>query len=207
LRSESRGRRRPRPRPTTNLADAQQRLDEILTGQNPPREVNVRGLVLTDQQAKDFFITGGTNDFSSFVNRIQQQPGSEVKFLGTVNGRPFEAKVEPGEVKVQGLNLSQADFDTLVKQLQGQSTREFKVQAVVDGKTVIAKFENGQLRIRADNAGRDKSRVERNDRSGRSDRSDRPDRVERTDRPDRSDRVERTERADRVERLDRSGRH
>jgi hypothetical protein len=132
-----------------------------------------------------------------------------VKLRGTVGGNRFDARIERGEVKLEGLSFkNQDELKAFVTTLQTSTTiREVKVEAVVNGTPMIAKLENGRLRTEArdgnrgpgsDRLGRDQAQGNRDDRSGRGDRGDRPDRVERNDRTDRVDRVERT---------DRSGRH
>jgi len=201
------------PRPevkvtATNLADVQGPLNNLPNG----GELQVRGLVVTDTNAFN------SAPFTTLVSTVQNKPGTEVKLVGTVGGTPFEAKIERGEVKLQGLSFAnQADFNAFVTGLGAQNNlRELRVQAVVNGMRMIAKFEDGRVRTEvrdgnrgsgSEHSGRNQARGDRDDRSGRGDRGDRPDRVERNDRSDRVERVERTERADRLDRPERSGRH
>src|SRR6266496_3214215 len=137
-----------------------------------PREVHVRGVVLTPQQAQTFFLGTGSRDFTALVTAIEQAPGRPVRLQGvvetpaaggTVSRVPFEAKVAGREVKIEGLSLTQAQFDSLVSSLQGVSgLREFKVEAMVDGKRVEAKFENGVVRTQTrdgERRGEDASRA------------------------------------------------
>ncbi len=206
-----------------------------------PFELKADRVTLTAQQAQSFFTPGAagmSQDFAALVSRIQQQRGSEVAIRGVVETtgaggavtrRPFEAKVEAGEVKIRGLALTQTQFDALVTRLQGTTgARELKVEAVVDGRRVEAKLENGVLRERADgdrrgrgregtsatlnadratDRGRDldhsirgRDRAElERDKGERGPRVDRAERVERQ----RAERIERAERPERIERVER----
>ena len=185
----------------TTLAAVQTQLDSLPNG----AELHARGLVLNDASA----FTG--SEFTNLVSAVQNKPGTEVKIQGVIVGadgtrRPFEAKVEAGEVKLRGLTLNGSEFNTLLSQLQNTGVRELKIRAVVDGRSMVVKFENGQLRTRtevrdgnrgpgSDHGGRDRSRVEKMEK------------VDKIDKPERVEKVERAEKVDRLEKPERSGRH
>lgn len=169
-------------------------------------------------------------DFVTLVQKVQSlPPGTEVKLQGTVDGVPFQAKVEGGEVKVQGLSLTQAQFNALFNNLKGvNGIREVKVAAVVNGVPMVAKFENeggkietkvetkDESRRRAKDGGRDLDRDIRGrelavegEKAGRADRPERLGRVrrdemiEKIDRPERIGRMERLDRIERPQRIER----
>ncbi len=194
------------PRPevkvtATDLAGVQEPLNNLPNG----GELQVRGLVLTDANA----FTGAP--FTTLVSTVQSKPGTEVKLLGTVGGTRFEAKIEGGEVKLQGLSFAnQTDFNNFVNGLQAQNNvRELKVQAVVGGTRMIAKFENGRLRTRTEV--RDGNRGPGSEHEGRGlsrvEKTEKVEKVEKVDKIDKPERVEKVERVDRIERPERSGRH
>lgn len=138
-----------------------------LLSQNQPFDLKVEGLFLTPQQVHDFFSAAVTvtnplsqapMDFATLAQRVQQLAGSEVKIEGflEVPGAadimkrvPFEAKIEAGDVKIEGLSLTPARLTTLFNRLQSiDGIREVKIEALVNGRLVEAKFENGGGRIR-----------------------------------------------------------
>lgn len=190
-----------------SLAALQDRLNKT----DGPVEIQARGLMLNDTT---FFTVG---DFGALVSAVQQRPGAEVELRGVMTSadgarRPFEAKVETGEVELKGLTLTPDQFKALATQLQNTpGIREFKIRAVVDGQPMSAKFENenGRLRIRtemrdgkrdhdSDSEGRGRSRVEK---------AEKVEKVDKIDRPERVDKVERVEKVDRIEKPERSDRH
>lgn len=160
----------------------------------------------------------------------------EVPGTTGVSQVPFEAKVEAGQVKIEGLSVTQDQFSALLSNLQAAAgLREFKVEAVVNGKLMEAKFENegGRIRTRieASRSGRSEDRRHRGESGTSADlNSDRArdrgrdldhslrgrdraeherERIEGTQRPERierSGRVERIERTERQDRIERSQR-
>jgi hypothetical protein len=207
-----------------------------LLSRDEPFEFKAENLVISSEQAQEFLSSAGGNiSFGSLASAIRDLPGTELKFAGLIDGSPFEAKFEPGEIKLEGMQLSQDQLNALVDQLKAiPGVREAKAEVVVDGKTVEVKVENGITRVRTEdragddrrhrNRGRENSggddslerhgrhhrgdRPEDNDRVERHDRSgrrDRTERVERVEKSERPERTERSERAERVERLDNSG--
>lgn len=197
-----------------------------LLGEDRPFEFKAEHLVLSSTQLQELFSSEAAGNLKSLASALGDRPGTEVKFAGLLDGSPFEAKFEAGEIKLEGLQLSQSELDALVDQLKTiTGVREVKAQAIVDGKPVEVKIENGTSRIRTDDdaargerhrnrgRGRDDSigddRSGSDDRHGRSGRLDdvrREDRVERSgrsERPERPERAERTERSERPERIER----
>jgi len=122
-------------------------------------------------QAQDIMVPKGfftsamdfTNmDFVTLVQKVQSLPtGTEVKLQGTVDGVPFQAKVEGGEVKVEGLSLTQAQFNALFDSLQRiNGIREVEVEAMVNGVVKEAKFENGKIETKVEANDKSRGRAE-----------------------------------------------
>lgn len=205
-------------------------LQEVLTdtagllSRDEPFEFKAEKLVISSEQVQEFLSSSSGNiSLGSLASAIRDLPGTELKFAGLIDGSPFEAKFEPGEIKLEGLQLSQDQFNALVDQLKSiPGVHEAKAEVVVDGKPVEVKVENGISRVRAEdrtgddrrhrnrgreNSGRDDS-LERHGRHHDGDRLERNDRMERHDRSGRGDRIERVERvedSERPERIDNSG--
>lgn len=181
----------------------------LLNG-NQPFELRAENVMLTPQQAQNFFFptTPATMDFATIVADVEKIPGAELKIEGVLNGAPFELKIERGEVKVEGLVLTQDQLNALVNQLQATAgVREVKVEALVNGKLVEVKIENGEEKIeharhRGERHGRQEARGrDRNDKAEHAHDAEHMrhhDRVERVERVDRHDRPERPERPERM---------
>src|SRR5262249_47463492 len=126
------------------------------------------------------------------------------------------------EVKLEGLNLTQAQLDSLINQLKGiTGLREAKIESVVDGKAMEIKIENraGNVRIEdherhaRHDADDDHDHDRRASNAGNSDNRganplDRPQKIER---PEKNDKVERPDKLEKIERPETdhggSGRH
>jgi len=142
-----------------------------------PFELQAQGVVFTQANIDAFFPaapptcspTAPCMDFVTLVTRVQQLPGTEVKIQGMVSGgTPFQLKVEAGEVKIQGLTLTQDQFNTLRARLQATAgIREFKIDAIVNGQRMVAKFENEGGKIETKVETKDKSRGRAEDKRHR----------------------------------------
>lgn len=144
-----------------------------LLNQNQPFELKAENVVLTPAQVQSFFfqavspggsgagttVTGGfvPADFATFVEKVQQLPGTEIKLkgfievpgnMGVIDRRPFEAKVEKGEVKIEGVPLTQDQLNSLFSRLRGiAGLREVKIESLVNGQLMEAKFEREGSRV------------------------------------------------------------
>jgi len=205
----------------------------LLSG-NQPFEFRAGNLMLTPQQAQNFFVPVSPTgmDFAALVAAVERLPGAEVKIEGFVNGAPFEFKVEAGEVKFEGLVLTQAQLSSLLDRLlMIPGIREVKIEALVNGQPVEVKIENKAREIeklkngahaehaRHEARGRDRERQQRErmqaehaekrgdrarmEQPARIDKAGRVGMTERIRRPERVERVERVERIERPERIER----
>jgi hypothetical protein len=103
-----------------------------------------------------FFVPSSTNpqDISDLIAKAEAIKGAELKISGSIDGAPFDLKLEGKEVKAEGLVLTQTEFDALIAQLKTTAgLREAKIEATVDGQLKIAKLENmaGQVKIETRN--------------------------------------------------------
>jgi hypothetical protein len=168
-------------------------------------ELRAEDLTLTSAQALSFFVPTSTNkaDIADLVSAAQQIRGAQVKIEGLVDGAPFELKLAGREIKLEGLNLTQAQFDSLVTQLKGISgLREAKIESLVDGRPMEVKIENGASRVKVE--GREPNKVARHeaddDRERRASNENRGDRPQRIERPEKTEKVERPEKIEKIER-------
>src|SRR5262245_65129808 len=112
-------------------------------------ELRAEDVTLTADQARTFLVptTTSTADIANVVSAAEQIRGAKIKIEGLVDGSPFELKLAGKEVKLKGLNLTQAQLDSLVQQLKGiQGLREAKIESLVDGKPTEVKIENGRVK-------------------------------------------------------------
>jgi hypothetical protein len=195
-------------------------MDGLLKG-NQPFELRAKDVDLTPQQAEKFLTPNGM-DIAALAAAVQKLPGTEVKIEGLVNGAPFELKVEAGEIKLEGLALTQTQLDSLFDRLQMiQGIREVKIEALVNGQRVEVKLEGNEREIERE--GREhhraeKARHEGHDRDHKAETGERVEveheveregheRVEHHGRMDKAERVEITdhlrgsEKIERVERM------
>jgi hypothetical protein len=119
-------------------------------------ELRAENVVVTPQQADMFFVPSSTNpqDISDLIAKAEAIKGAELKISGSIDGAPFDLKLEGKEVKAEGLVLTQTEFDALIAQLKTTAgLREAKIEATVDGQLKIAKLENmaGQVKIETRN--------------------------------------------------------
>jgi hypothetical protein len=191
-------------------------------------DLHVQNLVLTPAQADMFFTASATNtqDISDLIAKAEAIKGSEVNISGSIDGKPFDLRMEGKQVKADGLVLTQAEFDALVAQLQSTTgLHEAKIEATVDGKLMVAKLENVPGKVKIENRdlhGKDPHPVphvehhadktnsdvrtsiaDRGDHDVRPenmDKIERPEKVEKIERPEKIERVERPDKADRIER-------
>src|SRR5262249_49843236 len=108
-------------------------------------ELRAEDVTLTNDQARNFLVPSSANnaEIAHLVSAALQIRGAEVKIEGLVDGTPFEFKLDGKEVKLEGLNLTQAQLDSLVQQLKGiTGLREVKIESLVDGKPMEVKIEN-----------------------------------------------------------------
>jgi hypothetical protein len=183
-------------------------------------ELRATDVTLTAAQEQNFFVPTAANssDFANLITAAEQIRGSEVKIRGLVDGKPFDIKLEGKEVKVEGLNLTQAQLDSLVNQLKGISgLREAKIETLVDGKPMVLKIENraGIVKVvdlpRHNDHERHASNDNRGQGFGNNGQSARADLTERPQKVDRLEKIDKVEKIDRIERPDTehggSGRH
>jgi len=205
-------------------------MDGLLKG-NQPFELRAEDVDLTPEQAKNFFTpSNGMMDIAALAAAVQNLPGTEVKIEGLVDGAPFELKVEAGEIKLEGLALTQRQLDSLFDRLQMiQGIREVKIEALVNGQRVEVKLEGNEREIERE--GREhhraeKARHEGHDRDHKAEagervevehevereghervehhgRMDKAERVEITDHFRGSEKIERVERMEKIERPER----
>ncbi|HET9130888.1 MAG TPA: hypothetical protein VFO86_08075 [Terriglobia bacterium] len=185
-------------------------------------DLQVRNLALTSAQADMFFTasTTSTQDISDLIAKAEAIKGSEVNISGSIDGKPFDLRMEGKQVKADGLVLTQAEFDALIAQLQATTgLHEAKIEATVDGQLKIAKLENVPGKVKIENRdlhGKDAPHVEHHSEKGNSDvRSSftdksshdaRPEKIDKIDRPEKVEKIERPEKIERVERPDKTER-
>ena len=184
-------------------------------------DLHAENVVLTSQQADLFFAPSATNseDISDLIAKAEAIKGTELKISGSIDGKPFDLKLEGKEVKAEGLVLTQAEFDALIAQLKATTgLHEAKIEATVDGQLKVAKLENIPGRVKIENRdphGKDShptTHVENHSeksasdvRSSLADSSDhtaRPEKMEKVERPEKVEKIERPEKIERVERPD-----
>jgi hypothetical protein len=172
-------------------------------------ELRATDVTLTAAQEQSFFVPTAANnsDFAALVTAAEQIKGSEVKIRGLVDGKPFDIKLEGKELKVEGLNLTQAQLDSLVNQLKGISgLREAKIESVVDGKPMVVKIENraGVVKVvdlprhhdrerHGDNDNDNHGHGSGNGQSARADLIEKPQHIDKVERPEKIDHIERPE--------------
>ena len=174
-------------------------------------ELRAEDVTLTGDQARNFFVPTSTNtaDIADLVSAAQQIRGAEVRIEGLVDGAPFELKLEGKEVKLEGLNLTQAQLDSLVQQLRGiPGLREAKIESLVDGKPMEVKIENRAGRVKIEDRERHEKHA-RNDadddherngsKDNRAEISKNIDKAQRIERPENNEKVERAEKVERIE--------
>ena len=188
-------------------------------------ELRAENVVITPQQADMFFNASTTNseDISDLIAKAEAIKGTELKISGTIDGKPFDLKMEGKEVKAEGLVLTQVEFDALIAQLKATTgLREAKIEATVDGQMKIAKLENMAGHVKIENRdlhGKDRhpethvevhtDKSKSDVRSSFSDRSEhdvRPEKIEKVERPEKVEKIERPEKIERVERPDKTER-
>ncbi len=183
-----------------------------------PFEFRAEDLDLNAQQTGNFFTASNGMDIAALAAAVQKLPGTELKIEGLANGVPFELKVEAGEIKLEGLNLTQTQLDSLFNRLQMiQGIREVKLEALVDGQRVEVKLEGNEREIERE--GREhhraeKARHEGHDRDHKAEAGERleveheveregHERVEMTDHVRGSEKIERVEtRVERIEKIE-----
>jgi hypothetical protein len=173
-------------------------------------ELRAEDVTLTADQARSFLVPSSTNnaDISDLISAAEQIRGAQVNIEGLVDGSPFELKVAGKEVKLEGLNLTQAQLDSLVEQFKGiQGLREAKIESLVDGKPMEIKIENRAGRLKVEDHERRASRENRGEGSKNSAKGTRVEvadrhieRSEKVERPEKNERAERPEKVERIER-------
>jgi hypothetical protein len=200
----------------------------LLSGEQP-FVFHAEDIVLTPEEFESFFGSdpASTTSFAALVAGFEEMRGGNVMIEGSVEGSPFEFKIAGRQLKLEGINLTQAELDALVASLQSlPGLHEAKIEATVDGQPVDIHLQNraGNLRIEdrvrheeddtevedspeRENRGRgseqhEQAEMRRHDLEHRADRSERIERTEaRPDHgPERVERVEMTEHPDRIER-------
>jgi hypothetical protein len=157
----------------------------LLNG-NQPFELRAKDVDLTPQQAEKFFTPSNGMDIAALAAALQNLPGTEVKIEGMVDGAPFELKVEAGEIKLEGLALTQTQLDSLFDRLQMiQGIREVKIEALVNGQRVEVELEGNEREIERE--GREHHRAEK----ARHEGHDRDHKVEAAERVEVEHEVER----------------
>jgi len=181
-----------------------------LLGANQRFELRAGDVTLTREQEQSFFVPSAANtaDIADLVTAAEQVRG-RVKIEGLVDGAPFELKVSGREVKLEGLNLTQAQLDSLVGQLKGISgLREAKIESIVDGRRMEIKIENraGVMKVedRERHSGAAHVHEADDDHGQRASNQNRgPERSASLERPEKIEKLEKNERVDRVEKLER----
>jgi hypothetical protein len=169
-------------------------------------ELRAEDVTLTSDQARNFLVPSSANnaDIADLVSAARQIRGAQVKIEGLADGTPFEFKLAGREVKLEGLNLTQAELDSLVQQLKGiTELREVKIESLVDGKPMEVKIENRAGRVKVeDREGQNHDR-ERHDKEALHDADDDHVREHASTRIERPEKNEKIERVDKVERIER----
>ncbi len=193
-----------------------------LLGSNQRFELRAEDVTLTRQQEQSFFVPSSANtaDIADLVAAAQQVRG-KVKIEGLLDGAPFEFKLSGKELKLEGLDLTQAQLDSLVQQLKGISgLREAKIESLVNGRPTEIKIENrgGIVKVedrerhnlRGHEADEDQERRVSNENRGpgRAASISRPEKIEKLE---KNEKIERPEKVERIERPETehggSGRH
>lgn len=127
-----------------------------------------------------------------------------MRIEGLLDGTPFEFKLAGKEVKLEGLNLTQAEFTSLVSQLKTiPGLHEAKIESLVDGKERVVKLENKGGRMKVEdlerhNAGNhhdaDDDHHVQSAKNSNKDAHDRPERLEKLEKAERPVKVEHIER-------------
>jgi hypothetical protein len=187
-----------------------------LLDSNKRFELRAEDVTLTRDQASSFFVPTSANnsDIADFITAAERLRGVDVKVEGLMDGNPFEFKLDGKEVKLEGLDLTQAQLDSLIEQLKGISgLREAKIETLVDGRPVEVKIENRAGRVEVEDRERHNadSRHRERDADGEKlsskeisnrDRGERE--VERVEKIEKVER-ERQEKIERMERPERRG--
>lgn len=163
--------------------------DGLLEGKGP-FQLRAEGITLTSTQAEFFTAIDSPQSLSALIEAAESLRGN-IRMEGTIDGEPFELKLAGRELKIEGLNLTEAQREALVAELSGISgLKEMKIQAVVDGRMTVTKYQGGHEKLEI----RDRVRPNRE----RLDRPQKPEIArERVERPARMEKTERPERAGR----------
>ncbi len=192
----------------------------LLDGDNPI-VLHASDVTLTAEEAQNFFIPGPASpsglDFAALIGAFEELKRGNIRIEGLVDGSPFKFMVAGRQIKLDGLDLTQAELDSLVASLQEiPGLHEAKIDAIVDGEPVSVKIQNkaGQVRIQgsdlgsgdgvletsgAENQGRRGNRVERIEAAKSNRGLERVERMERFEKPEKVERLERIERIERPE--------
>ncbi len=187
----------------------------LLFGDNPI-VLHASDFELTVDEAHNFFIhdpeSPSDQDFAALIGAFEELKRGNIRIEGLVDGSPFKFMVAGRQIKLDGLDLTQAELDSLVASLQEiPGLHEAKIDAIVDGEPVSVKIQNkaGQVRIQgsdlgsgdgvletsgAENQGRRGNRVEGIEAATSNRGLGRVERIERFEKPERLERIERIER-------------
>src|SRR5262245_33433272 len=184
-----------------------------LLDSNKRFELRAEDVTLTRDQARSFFVptSANTSDIADFITAAERLRGVDVKVEGLMDGTPFEFKLDGKEIKLEGLDLTQAQLDSLIEQLKGISgLREAKIESLVDGRPIEVKIENKAGRVKVENREhhnadarlRDKERDGDRERTSSREVSDRERAEREVERVEKIEKVER-ERQEKIERMER----
>jgi hypothetical protein len=161
-------------------------------------ELRAKDVTLTGDQAQNFFVPTAANnaDIADLVTAAEHIRGAKVKIEGLLDGAPFELKLAGKEIKLEGLNLTQAQLDSLVEQLKGiQGLREAKIESSVDGKPIQIKIENRAGRVKVEDREHHNTEAQHEaDDDHEKHASSRVERLEKHEKVEHSEKVEHIER-------------